>query len=204
MEIHGTIVRAERGWWAAQVPALEVFTQARTEAGARRMLAAALEDLSGDTGLEVTVTPAEGGQVVIRAARPSHLVALVLRRLRQARGLSLAGVATLLGYRSRTAYARYETAAVAPTLDRLSELLRVLAPQWTLRLSPSSLGASPPGRGARARRRRRVVPARAGAARPGLTPRSAAGGDRGGPGRPDPKSRRDRAGRARPGRPRRR
>jgi transcriptional regulator with XRE-family HTH domain len=54
------------------------------------------------------------------------LTALLLRRQREAHGLSLADVSKRLGQTSRNAYARYEQNASAPTIDKLQELLSIV------------------------------------------------------------------------------
>jgi transcriptional regulator with XRE-family HTH domain len=56
------------------------------------------------------------------------MISLLLRRQRQQSGLSLAAVAQRLGARSRNAYARYEQGLTAPTVEKLDELLRAIAP----------------------------------------------------------------------------
>ncbi len=56
------------------------------------------------------------------------MISLLLRRQRERSGLSLAEAAERLGCKSRNAYARYERATSAPTLEKLNELLQAVAP----------------------------------------------------------------------------
>jgi ribosome-binding protein aMBF1 (putative translation factor) len=56
------------------------------------------------------------------------MISLLLRRQRQKSGLSLAQAAERLGAKSRNAYARYEQGRCAPTVEKLDELLRAVAP----------------------------------------------------------------------------
>ena len=56
------------------------------------------------------------------------MVSLLLRRQRQQSGLTLAQVAERLEAKSRNAYARYEQGVSVPTVDKLDELLRAIAP----------------------------------------------------------------------------
>ncbi len=56
------------------------------------------------------------------------LTALLLRRRRQASGVSLREVAARLGAVSRNAYARYERGDVVPTVEKLDALLKATSP----------------------------------------------------------------------------
>ena len=62
------------------------------------------------------------------AADTRPMISLLLRRQRQQSGLSLADVSERLGAKSRNAYARYEQGLTAPTVEKLAELLRAIAP----------------------------------------------------------------------------
>ena len=55
-------------------------------------------------------------------------MALLLRRQRESRGLTLAEAAERLGQRSKNAYARYEQGKAMPTVEKLEELLQAIAP----------------------------------------------------------------------------
>ena len=65
------------------------------------------------------------------------MISLLLRRQRQKSGLSLAQIAKRLGARSRNAHARYEQGVSVPTVDKLDELLRAVAPGRDLVLQQS-------------------------------------------------------------------
>jgi ribosome-binding protein aMBF1 (putative translation factor) len=56
------------------------------------------------------------------------LVALLLRRQREKRGITLAEAARRLDQKSRNAYARYEQGRAVPTVEKLEELLKAIAP----------------------------------------------------------------------------
>lgn len=118
-------------WWLAESEIADVITQGKTRADAAAMLADAVESLANRPSFKVTVrdAPASGaGAVTIEANEPAALVALVLRRQREAHGLSLGQAAAALGQSSRNAYARYEQGAATPTLEKFEELLRAVAP----------------------------------------------------------------------------
>jgi predicted transcriptional regulator len=56
------------------------------------------------------------------------MTALLLRRRREASGVSLREVASRLGASSRNAYARYERGEIVPTVDKLDALLKATSP----------------------------------------------------------------------------
>lgn len=56
------------------------------------------------------------------------MIALLLRRRRQASGASLREIAARLGAKSRNAYARYERGQTVPTMEKLDALLKATAP----------------------------------------------------------------------------
>jgi transcriptional regulator with XRE-family HTH domain len=60
------------------------------------------------------------------------LVALLLRRQREKRGISLAEAAKRLEQKSRNAYARYEQGQTVPTVEKLEKLLKAIAPDQEL------------------------------------------------------------------------
>ena len=60
------------------------------------------------------------------------LIALLLRRQREKRGISLAEAAQLLEQKSRNAYARYEQGRTVPTVEKLEMLLKAIAPDQEL------------------------------------------------------------------------
>jgi DNA-binding XRE family transcriptional regulator len=159
MMITGRIFKTGK-WWAAHAPIAGVATQGRSRADAKVMLADALEALVDRPGFKVTVSELDASGAVLIEANPSAaLAARVLHYQRGMHGLTLAAVADALGASSRNAYARYEQGRAAPTLDKLCELLRAVAPELTIAVLP-----------------RAEVPARSRTAAPKRTRRRAAAG----------------------------
>ncbi len=72
---------------------------------------------------------------MVECRPPEVLVALALRRRREAAGLSLADVAARIGASSHNAYARYEQGTALPTITKLSELFRAVDPDHELALT---------------------------------------------------------------------
>jgi hypothetical protein len=76
----------------------------------------------------VRVYQTAGAEFEVGSDDAGSMIALLLRRQRQRSGLSLSEAADRLGVKSRNAYARYEQGASVPTIDKLDELLRAVAP----------------------------------------------------------------------------
>jgi hypothetical protein len=147
-------------WWAAEAPDAGVFTQGRSRADAKAMLADAFESLINRPGFKVTVADfGDGDDVLVEANEAAPLAAYVLKHQREIHGLSLANVAEALGASSRTAYSRYEQGASVPTLDKFQELLRAVAPDMTVifvpRMPPRSRGSKVAAKAGRATERHR-------------------------------------------------
>jgi hypothetical protein len=114
--------------WLAEVPVFDAMTQGRTRAEALDMIADWFATMveRRDFTVRVVNVRASGFEVAASDTRP--VIGLLLRRQRQKSGLSLADVAQRLGAKSRNAYARYEQGSTAPTVDKLVELLKAIAP----------------------------------------------------------------------------
>jgi hypothetical protein len=113
--------------WLVEVPMLDVMTQGRTRKEALLMIADAIEGLANRKGFKATVYPAGGEVIEVGSSDTAAYTALMLRRQREAHGLSLAEVSKRLGQTSRNAYARHEQGASLPTIDMLQRLLAAVS-----------------------------------------------------------------------------
>ena len=128
------------GFWLAEVPVLDAMTQGRTREEALDMAGDLLESLANRPGFSVKIHAEALDEFEVSSNDTRGLVSLLLRRQRERSGLSLAEAADRLGARSRNAYARYERGTSAPTLDKLSELLRAVSPDCDFVLHRSAKG----------------------------------------------------------------
>ena len=115
-------------YWLVEIPAFDAFTQGRTKREAFAMAEDLVETMAGAKGFRATVYPTGAGAFEIGANRIGVLLALLLRRQRESRGLTLAEAAQKMGQRSKNAYARYEQGKTMPTVEKLEQLLRAIAP----------------------------------------------------------------------------
>ncbi len=128
MRFEGRVFKADK-WFAIEVPVLRVYTQARTKRNAFAMVKDAIEELANIDGFEVEVFAGRGEYFEVGSSNQGALFAFLLRRQRQAQGLSLADVAKRLGLKSRNAYARYEQGKAIPTVEKLAQLLKAVNPE---------------------------------------------------------------------------
>ncbi|HET8798602.1 MAG TPA: helix-turn-helix transcriptional regulator [Thermoanaerobaculia bacterium] len=75
-----------------------------------------------------TVHPKGPAEFELEGSDAAAMIALLLRRRREASGASLREIATRLGSSSRNSYARYERGEAVPTVEKLDALLRATSP----------------------------------------------------------------------------
>ncbi len=127
MRVEGRI-RRDGKWWAVEVPLLNLFTQGRTKKEAFEMVVDAVRLLADDDSLEIDLYP-RGGESFELGSDKAAFYGLLLRRQRQALGLSLRDVSERMGMKSRNAYARYEQGRAIPTIQKFAELLKAVNPK---------------------------------------------------------------------------
>ena len=127
MRFEGRIKKDGR-FWLVEIAAFDAFTQGRTKREALAMAKDLIETMARTKGFKVTVYPTGKGTFEIGANRIGVFLALLLRRQRERQGLTLADAAERLGQRSRNAYARYEQGKAMPTVEKLEQLLKAIAP----------------------------------------------------------------------------
>lgn len=116
-------------YWLAEVPVFDAITQGRSRREALAMIADWFATMADREELTVRVHPSAGDEFEISSSDTRGMISLLLKRQRHKSGLSLAQAAERLGAKSRNAYARYEQGVSVPTVQKLDELLRAVAPQ---------------------------------------------------------------------------
>ncbi len=131
MRVEGRI-RRDGKWWAVEVPLLNLFTQGRTKKEAFEMVVDAVRLLADDDSLEIDLFRTGGDSFELGSDDKAAFYGLLLRRQRQAHGLSLRDVAERMGMKSRNAYARYEQGRAVPTIQKFADLLKAVNPKVEL------------------------------------------------------------------------
>jgi predicted RNase H-like HicB family nuclease len=137
MRFHGTL-RRDGKYWLADVAVFDAMTQGRTRKEALDMIADWFETMVDRKGFSVRVHSIRGNEFEISSPDARRMISLLLQRQRQKSGLSLAQAAQRLGARSRNAYARYEQGVSVPTVEKLNQLLRAIAPDRDIVIRQSS------------------------------------------------------------------
>jgi len=127
MRFQGRLLRDGR-YWLAEVPLFDAMTQGRSRKDALMMIADWFETMVGRKGFSVEIRVVGREEFEVSSDDARMMISLLLRRQRQKSGLSLAQAAARLGAKSRNTYARYEQGASVPTVEKLDELLRAVAP----------------------------------------------------------------------------
>src|SRR5713101_1498992 len=135
MRFEGKLTRDGR-FWLAEVLLFDAVTQGRTRKEALAMIADWFETLIDRRGFTAEVH-STGNTFEVGGSDTAAMIALLLRRRRQAAGASLSEIASRLGVASRNAYARYERGDAVPTVEKLDELLKATAPGAELVLRAS-------------------------------------------------------------------
>jgi hypothetical protein len=138
MRVEGTLEKDGK-WWVASIPSIGVDTQGTSVGDAHAMVKDAIESLDDDGKVRVRVEEAERGFYVENEGDVGVWLAFVLRRMRELRGMSLEDVRQAIGATSRNAYARYETGAVVPSVEKFDEIIGALG---TARIVLRELGAA--------------------------------------------------------------
>lgn len=127
MRFHGMLYKDGRHW-LAEVPVFDAITQGRTRDEALAMIEDWFVAMVDEPGFLLRVYPAGRADFEVAAENARPMISLLLRRQRQKSGLSLTQAAERLGAKSRNAYARYEQGSAVPTVTKLDQLLRAVAP----------------------------------------------------------------------------
>jgi hypothetical protein len=128
MRFQGKLERAGK-LWLARVPIFDAMTQGRSRKEALEMIEDWFLTMIDRKGFFLKIHGGVGGdEFEVSSDQARSMISLLLQRQRQKSGLSLAEVAQRLGARSRNAYARYEQGLSVPTVEKLDELLRAIAP----------------------------------------------------------------------------
>lgn len=117
-------------YWLIEVSLLDVMTQGTSKEDAYRMIADAIELLIDQKGLRVDVRPISGSEFTIGANKENALIALMLKRQREAHRLTLMEIARRLHSKSPNAYARYEQGKSVPTVEKLNQLMKAIDPAF--------------------------------------------------------------------------
>lgn len=126
MKIEGKLTK-DSGFWLVEMPILDIMTQGKTKKEALEMAQGSIIDLVDDISFEVSLVSVTQNRFVLSSGSIDLLASLILKRQREKSGLSIADVATKLGFSSRNAYARYETAKTKISFSKFTSLYEAVS-----------------------------------------------------------------------------
>jgi len=137
MKFSGKVFK-DGDYWLAEIPILDIMTQGHTEEESYNMILDAIISLINKEDFKVDLYKGKKGNFEVSSLDSKSMISLLLQRKRENSGLSLAQVATRLGFTSRNSYARYERGQTMPTLGKLDELLRAVDPSMDFVINDSN------------------------------------------------------------------
>lgn len=128
MKLAGKIWKSRSsGLWLVEFSLLDLVTQAKTKEGIPEMVKDAVELLVDDKHFFVEVSLYKNF-AYLEASDQKKLIALILKRQRRRRKLTLEEVARHLNARSINEYAQYENGEHQPSFEKFEKLLRAIDP----------------------------------------------------------------------------
>jgi hypothetical protein len=131
MELEGRILKSGK-FWLAEIPGLDYLTQGHSEKEALEMARDIVETGIDKKGVSIKISTLAKGAFVVTASDSKAMIAHMLKRLRQKHGLTVREVSKRMGSSSPNAFGSYEQGRVAPTLEKLEELLHAIDPTHSL------------------------------------------------------------------------
>jgi len=137
-------IRKDGKFWLVEIPGLDYLTQGRNHKEALKMAKDIVETGVDKKGFVVQVTLVDRNQFILTSNDSKMLVAHMLKRLRQKNGLSVREVSKRMGSSSPNAFGSYEQGKVAPTLEKLEELMHAIDPTHSVILKITHVGRTFP------------------------------------------------------------
>jgi hypothetical protein len=113
--------------WLTEIPFIQLMDQGHSKKAALEMMKDAIESLINLPTFKCGVTDLGDGRFTVDSDEVKILAAFVVRRLREAQGLTIREVAAKLKMKSHTEYARHESGKVAMTMETFNNYVEVLS-----------------------------------------------------------------------------
>jgi predicted RNase H-like HicB family nuclease len=122
-------------FWMVEVPELDIATQGKTKKDALAMIVDAIESLVNKAGFKAIVESSTPNDFLVSANDPVQIMALFLKRQREAKHLTVREVAKKMKYSAHGTYAQYETGKSMPGIDLLDRFVKTVNPDSGLCLT---------------------------------------------------------------------
>lgn len=114
--------------WLVEIPLLDLVTQAQSKDDIPEMVKDAVESLINNKNFSVSVV-LHNNIVYLEAKDLKNLIALILKRQRRKRKLTLEEVAIQLKAKSINEYVQYEKGEHQPSFEKFEKLLQAIDPK---------------------------------------------------------------------------
>lgn len=126
MKVIGHYYKAKK-FWITEIPMIQLMDQGRTKKEGLIMIQDAIQILINDKSFNCDVTDLGDGKFAISTQQVKPFTAFIVRRLREAQGLTIRETGALLGMKSHTEYARHESGKVAMNMETFNRYVQVLS-----------------------------------------------------------------------------
>lgn len=128
MKVLGKYWKEDNEFWLAEIPALDIMTQAETKEEIPLMVKDAIELLADDPELNIDVK-ISGDSLVVEASDLKRFIPFLLRQMRLRSNLTLEKVALSLNSKSINDYVQYEQGKSLPGIEKFEQFLKVFNPE---------------------------------------------------------------------------
>ena len=113
-------------FWLSEIPFIQLMDQGKSKKECLEMIKAAVEDLVNVDGFKCSVEDIGDGAFTLSAKDTGLLARFILRRLREANGLSIRDMAKRIHAKSATAYARHESGQTSVTMETFTNYINAI------------------------------------------------------------------------------
>ncbi len=142
MLFEGKIHAKKKGekFHSVEIPELGVFTEGKNPKDCYKMVKEALELMVDEKGFTVEVVPTSDTKFMVKGSDLKPLVAIFLQEFRAKSGLTLKQVQKRLKLRSVNGYAQYEQGKSLPAMNRLTDFIKAMRPEFDLIIKTKKVG----------------------------------------------------------------
>ncbi len=126
MKLEGTY-KKDGKFWLAEIPFVQIMDQGKSKKQCLEMVKDGVEMLVNIPGFKCEVEDLGNGVFTLSAKDIGVLAGFVLRRLREANGLSVRDMAKRLHEKSHTTYARHESGESAVPIETFGRYIEIIS-----------------------------------------------------------------------------
>jgi predicted RNase H-like HicB family nuclease len=114
-------------FWLSEIPFIQLMDQGKSKSDCLKMIKSAIEELINKPGFKCEVEDMGDGVFTLSSKDIGVLAGFVLRRLREANGLTVRDMAKRLHEKSHTTYARHESGESSVPMETFGRYVEAIA-----------------------------------------------------------------------------